>query len=102
VLAFKDHDVAFEDGEIFEFDFEAPVLLPVLQTGGRSRYRRALAPDEVLLGGTFRHETNVGTELHDLRRKVGDPAADHRPRYLWLAHSVIAGRDQAVAEGRHP
>jgi hypothetical protein len=48
-MAFGDRDAAFED----------PVLLPVLQTGGRGRYRPALTPDDVLLGGTFRHQANV-------------------------------------------
>jgi len=36
--SFEDHDGAVEDDEIFEFDFEDPVLLPVPQTGGRGRY----------------------------------------------------------------
>jgi hypothetical protein len=57
--AFEGHDAAFEDDQIIEFDFEDLVLLPVLQTGGRGRYRLALAPDAVLPGGTFRHQANV-------------------------------------------
>jgi hypothetical protein len=35
--AFEDHGSAFEGHDIFELDFEDPVLPPVLQTGGRGR-----------------------------------------------------------------
>jgi hypothetical protein len=55
----EDHEMPFEDHQISVFDFEDLVLLSVLQTGGRGRYRPAPAPDDVLLTGIFRHQTNV-------------------------------------------